>query len=141
MMFCSSLLLFVLYELIFVLCVFIYAYCCSTRFPYRMMFVLFKGNTPVSTSGGGTAHPSRVDEFTFTVFSGIYVAQSVFLCVVCYWPLLVFYWPLLVFYWPLLVFYWPLLVFYCHCVVCPSTILRSVLSFCLFSIARCIVCL
>ena len=113
-MFCSSLLPFVLYGLIFFLCVFIYAYCCSTRFPYRMMFVLFKGNTPVSTSGGGTAHPSGVDEFTLTVFSGIYVAQSVFLCVV---------------------FYWPLVVFYCHCVVCPSTVLWSALSFCPFSIA------
>jgi len=41
-----------------------YVYCCSTRFPYQMMFVSFISNTTGVICGAGTANSFGTPEFT-----------------------------------------------------------------------------
>jgi hypothetical protein len=52
------------FTILFMLFVFIYAYWCSTRFPYQMMLVSFNINMMVVTYGAGTAGPSGAPAFT-----------------------------------------------------------------------------
>ena len=79
--------------LIFMLCVFIYVYWCSTRFPYQMMFVSFNSNTPGATSGTGTTYPSGAPELTPGFIWGVCVAQSVVFCVVLFFRSLLSFCP------------------------------------------------
>ena len=52
------------FTILFMLFVFIYAYWCSTRFPYQMMLVSFIINTMVVTYGAGTVGLSGAPAFT-----------------------------------------------------------------------------
>ena len=51
-----------------------------TRFLYQMIFMSFNSNTTGVTSEAGTANTSGGPEYTPS-FSGVYVAQSISLCV------------------------------------------------------------
>ena len=50
-----------------VICI-IYAYGCSTRCEYHMMFVLFRSSTPTATSGTVTVYRSGASAFTSVFF-------------------------------------------------------------------------
>jgi hypothetical protein len=53
--------------LINVICI-IYAYGCSTRCEYHMMFVLFRSSTPTATSGTVTVYRSGASAYTSVFF-------------------------------------------------------------------------
>jgi hypothetical protein len=70
--------------------VFIYIYCCTKRFPYQMIMVLFNSNTTGVISGAGTAYPTVTTDFT-PVFIGSLVFYVV-LCRTLFLLLFFFYW-------------------------------------------------
>ena len=72
--------------------VFTYEYCCPSRILYQMI-VSFNSTMVDATSGAGAAYPSGAPEFS-PVFSGFYVAYSLYYFVVFCRSLFVFFYLL-----------------------------------------------
>jgi hypothetical protein len=63
--------------------VFIYVCWCTTRLPYKMMFLSFNSSTTGATRGAETANPCETHEFS-PAFSGVRVSRSsVFFIMFC----------------------------------------------------------